>query len=50
MLAFIVEEHDNGDHTVLIPNAPTPMIGTLHHVRRDRVRTLDVPLADAGRA
>ncbi len=47
VIAFVVEEHDNGDFTVLVPTAPTPMVGTLQHVQRDRVLMLDVPLAKA---
>ncbi len=27
VLAFIVEEHDNGDYTVFVPTAPTPPLG-----------------------
>ncbi len=44
MLAFIVEEHDNGDVTVFVPAAPTPAMGMIHIVRKDQVRVLDVPM------
>lgn len=44
VIAFITEEHDSGDYTILIPNAPTPMVGTIHFVKRDKVRKIDVPL------
>lgn len=45
MLAFIVEEHDSGDTTVFIPAAPTPAIGTIHILPRERVRRLDASMA-----
>jgi len=41
-----VEEHAGGDVTVLIPIAPTPTVGPLRVVPRDRVQRLDVPLAE----
>lgn len=42
--AIIVEEHESGHFTLLLPNAPTPTVGMLYHVSRDRVRRLDVPV------
>jgi len=45
VLAFIVEEHDNGDYTVFVPTAPTPTIGTIYFLKREKVRKLDVPIA-----
>ncbi len=45
VLAFIVEEHDNGDYTVFVPTAPTPTIGTIYFLKREKVRKLDVPMA-----
>ena len=45
MLAFIVEEHDNGDMTVFVPAAPTPAMGMVHIVRKEQVQVLDVPMA-----
>lgn len=47
VLAFIVEEIDNGDYVVLIPTAPTPMVGQIQHVARSRVTPLDVSMAKA---
>ena len=44
MLAFIVEEHENGDMTVFIPSAPTPAVGAIHIVGKEQVRKLDVPI------
>ncbi len=43
VLAFIVEEHRNGDFTIFIPAVPTPNIGRIEYVPADRVRKLDVP-------
>ncbi|MGI9592645.1 MAG: DUF502 domain-containing protein [Myxococcota bacterium] len=43
--AFIVEEHEGGFYTLLLPNAPTPTVGTLYYVSKERVRRLDVPVA-----
>lgn len=43
VLAFIVEEHSNGDFTIFIPSVPTPNIGRIEYVHGDRVRKLDVP-------
>lgn len=47
MLGFIVEEHANGDYTMLIPNAPTPNVGVIYYVKRERVHRLNVPLVKA---
>ncbi|MDJ0951286.1 MAG: hypothetical protein QNJ94_20430 [Alphaproteobacteria bacterium] len=44
MLAFIVEEHDNGDLTVFVPAAPTPAMGMVHIVTKEQVRVLDAPM------
>jgi uncharacterized membrane protein len=43
VLAFIVEEHANGDFTIFVPAVPTPSIGRIEYVPKDRVRKLDVP-------
>ncbi len=43
VLAFIVEEHNNGDFTIFIPAVPTPNIGRIEYVHADRVRKLDAP-------
>ena len=45
VLAFIVEEHDNGDFSVLIPTAPNPTVGSIQYVKKERVHQLDVPLS-----
>ncbi len=46
-LAFIVENPAEGDLTVFVPLAPTPGIGTLQLVSRDRVEILDAPFMEA---
>ena len=45
--AFIVEEHESGYYTLLLPNAPTPTVGTLYYVSSERVKKLDVPVSAA---
>ncbi len=47
VLGFIVEEHDNGDFTVFVPTAPTPTIGTVYCLKREKVRKLDVSMGKA---
>ena len=42
-IAFIVEEHANGDATIFMPIAPTPTIGYVSVVGREHVALLDVP-------
>jgi uncharacterized membrane protein len=39
-LAFIVEEHADGRYTLLVPNAPTPTVGTLYVLPRERVQRI----------
>jgi len=46
-LVFIVENPAEGDLTVFLPLAPTPGIGTLQLVRRDKVQFLDASFLDA---
>jgi len=41
-----VEEHRNGDVTVLIPMAPTPTVGPIRVVSGDRVHRVDVSLTE----
>lgn len=42
--AFIVERHDDGRLTVFVPAVPTPTVGAIYILTRDRVHPLDVPL------
>jgi uncharacterized membrane protein len=44
-LVYLIEEHDNGFSTVIIPSAPAALAGPLQYVRNERLRKLDVPLA-----
>jgi len=46
-LAFIVENPPEGDLTVFVPLSPTPGVGTLQLVRRDKVEILDAPFMEA---
>jgi uncharacterized membrane protein len=45
--AFIVEEHADGQLTVFVSSSPTPMVGTIYILPRERVHVLDVPLTKA---
>jgi uncharacterized membrane protein len=47
VFVFIVEDHDDGRYTVLVPNAPTPSVGTLYVLPRERVTRLSAPVASA---
>jgi uncharacterized membrane protein len=44
-LVFIVEEHESGDCTVFLPVSPTPTVGFIYTLRKERVRTLDAPIS-----
>ena len=44
--AFIVEEHEDGGYTIFMPLAPTPTIGQVHFVPRERVRKVEAPFGD----
>jgi uncharacterized membrane protein len=41
--AFIVEHHADGQYTVFVPSAPTPAMGTIYVLPRNRVHPVDVP-------
>lgn len=45
-LAFIIEEHDNGFVTVLLPSVPMAMTGMLRYMRGDMVRKIDASFTD----
>jgi len=47
LLAFIIEEFDDGRYTVFVPSIPTPLAGAVYVVTRSRVHPLDVPFTDA---
>jgi len=42
-IAFVVEEHANGDYTIFMPIAPAPSLGYVHIMSREHVEILDVP-------
>jgi len=44
---FIVEEHAEGDYSILVPIAPTPAMGTIQIVPRARVHRVDLPVVEA---
>ncbi|MEK6336321.1 MAG: DUF502 domain-containing protein [Acidobacteriota bacterium] len=45
--AFVVEEHLDGRCTVFVPSAPTPAVGAIYIMTKDRVHLLDVPFLKA---
>ena len=45
-LAYVIEEHGDGQVTVLVPWAPTAFAGSVKILDRDRVEVLDTNLAD----
>src|SRR5262245_41822525 len=48
--AFIIEEIDDTRYTVFIPGAPSPVRGTVHVVRRERVHPVNVSFPQAFQA
>lgn len=40
---FVVEEHADGSYTVFVPSAPTPAVGVIYIIARERVHLVDVP-------
>jgi uncharacterized membrane protein len=47
VLAFIIEELEDGRFTVFIPSVPTPLAGSVYVLTRDRVHPLDIPFTTA---
>jgi uncharacterized membrane protein len=47
LLAFIIEEFEDGRYTIFVPSIPTPLAGAVYIVDRRRVHPLDVPFSDA---
>lgn len=41
--AFVVEEHADGRYTVFVPDAPTPAVGAILVVARERVHFVNAP-------
>jgi uncharacterized membrane protein len=46
VLAWIVDEHPDGGYVVMIPNAPTPIVGEIHIVPRERVSKLNISIKE----
>lgn len=46
VLAFIIEEHDNGKYTVFVPSAPTPSNGAIYIMDGYRVHLIDAPFLE----
>lgn len=44
-LALVLEELENGLLTVFVPQAPTPMSGSVFYLTAERVKMLDVPIS-----
>ncbi len=44
VVGLITEEHNNY-YAIYVPLAPTPGVGTLQFVRKDKVRRLDIPVS-----
>jgi uncharacterized membrane protein len=49
VLAFIVEEFEDGRYTIFVPSIPTPFAGAVFVFDKSRVHPVDVPFADAVR-
>jgi uncharacterized membrane protein len=45
--AFLVEEHEDGSFTVFVPSSPTPTVGALYILPRERVHPVNVSFAQA---
>jgi len=45
--AFIIEEFEDGRYTVFVPSIPTPFVGTVYILERERVHPVNVPFARA---
>jgi uncharacterized membrane protein len=45
VLAFIIEEIDVARYAVFVPSVPSPVVGSVHIVRRERVHPLNVSFA-----
>lgn len=43
---YIIEDHGNGDLTIMQPWAPSAFAGSIKIVPQDRIRPVDIPLAE----
>ncbi|MGB6012845.1 MAG: DUF502 domain-containing protein [Desulfobacterales bacterium] len=48
-IVYIIEDHGDGQHTVLVPWAPTAFSGSVKVVNQDRLEILDANLGDVSR-
>jgi uncharacterized membrane protein len=48
-IAYLVEEHGDGQVNVMLPRAPTPLSGSVRIVRREQVELLNVRLTEVTR-
>jgi uncharacterized membrane protein len=48
-VAYVIEDHGDGQMTVMLPWAPTPLAGSVRIVDRDHVELLDASFADLTR-
>lgn len=48
-IGFILEENTDGLSTVFIPQAPTPMIGTVYYMEESRLKRLNITVGQAFR-
>ena len=46
---FVVEEHADGRYTVFVPSAPTPAVGAIYIIARERVHLVDASFLKAVR-
>lgn len=46
-LGVVLEIHDDGHRTVYVPGVPNPSSGSVYYMTEDRVRVLDVNMAEA---
>lgn len=46
---FVVEEHADGRYTVFVPSAPTPAVGAIYIIARERVHIVDASFLKAVR-
>lgn len=45
--AFVIEQHNDGRYTVMVPSVPTPMAGAVYILPPERVHLVNVPLSKA---
>jgi uncharacterized membrane protein len=48
-LAYLIEDHGDGQATVMLPSSPTPMAGSVKIVPPDQIEILDARLSEVTR-